>query len=186
MLSAFRSGMKKKVVAFVLSSPSLHPKFQNSTESSPIMEPTRQIPNYDGAVRPVMEQARFKTLPLPNFRLPLHDATPTYTLPRLRTEVVPFTRRASTANEENHTGPAVGSMEVSTERRKDRANQNWDAEEDAKIIQLRATGMTWSDVASQLPGRTKIACRLHYQHCLEKKGEWDDQKKTRLAKAYEV
>ena len=65
------------------------------------------------------------------------------------------------------------------------ANQKWDAEEDARIIDLRGSGMKWGEIAKKLPGRTEIACRLHYQNYLEKRGEWDEEKKTKLARVYE-
>lgn len=64
-------------------------------------------------------------------------------------------------------------------------NQKWDAEEDARIIELRGSGMKWGDISKNLPGRTEIACRLHYQNYLEKRGQWDEEKKTKLARVYE-
>ncbi|KAG8526359.1 uncharacterized protein KY384_000352 [Bacidia gigantensis] len=65
------------------------------------------------------------------------------------------------------------------------ANQKWDAEEDARIIQLRGEGKKWAEISKRLPGRTEIACRLHFQNYLEKRGQWDEEKKTRLARVYE-
>ena len=64
-------------------------------------------------------------------------------------------------------------------------NQKWDAEEDARIIELRGAGMKWGDISKNLPGRTEIACRLHYQNYLEKRGQWDEEKKTKLARVYD-
>ena len=64
-------------------------------------------------------------------------------------------------------------------------NQKWDAEEDARIIELRGSGMKWGDISKNLPGRTEIACRLHYQNYLEKRGQWDEEKKTKLARVYD-
>ena len=64
-------------------------------------------------------------------------------------------------------------------------NQKWDAEEDARIIELRGNGMKWGDISKNLPGRTEIACRLHYQNYLEKRGQWDEEKKTKLARVYD-
>ena len=61
----------------------------------------------------------------------------------------------------------------------------WTAEEDAVIIELRGTGMKWEDISRRLPGRSAISCRLHYQNYLERRSEWDDEKKNRLARLYE-
>lgn len=40
----------------------------------------------------------------------------------------------------------------------------WSPEEDALIIDLRGRGMKWEDISKQLPGRSAISCRLHYQN----------------------
>ena len=61
----------------------------------------------------------------------------------------------------------------------------WTAEEDALIIDLRGSGMKWEDISKRLPGRSAISCRLHYQNYLERRSEWDDEKKNRLARLYE-
>ncbi|KAL9097080.1 MAG: hypothetical protein Q9163_006389 [Psora crenata] len=69
--------------------------------------------------------------------------------------------------------------------RKKGPNQKWDADEDARIIELRGSGMKWADISKHLPGRSDIGCRLHYQNYLEKRGEWDEEKKSKLARVYE-
>ena len=61
----------------------------------------------------------------------------------------------------------------------------WTAEEDALIIDLRGSGMKWEDISKRLPGRSAISCRLHYQNYLERRSEWDEEKKNRLARLYE-
>jgi hypothetical protein len=61
----------------------------------------------------------------------------------------------------------------------------WSADEDAKIIQLRGEGMKWEDISKQLPGRSAISCRLHYQNYLERRSEWDEDRKNKLARLYE-
>ncbi|KAK5937005.1 hypothetical protein PMZ80_010754 [Knufia obscura] len=61
----------------------------------------------------------------------------------------------------------------------------WSAEEDAKIIQLRGEGMKWEDISKHLPGRSAISCRLHYQNYLERRSEWDEDRKNKLARLYE-
>jgi hypothetical protein len=61
----------------------------------------------------------------------------------------------------------------------------WSPEEDARIIQLRGEGMKWEDISKHLPGRSAISCRLHYQNYLERRSEWDEDRKNKLARLYE-
>ncbi len=61
----------------------------------------------------------------------------------------------------------------------------WLPEEDALIIELRGSGMKWDDIAKRLPGRSSIGCRLHYQNYLERRSEWDEERKNKLARLYE-
>jgi hypothetical protein len=61
----------------------------------------------------------------------------------------------------------------------------WSPEEDEKIIRLRGDGMKWEDISKQLPGRSAISCRLHYQNYLERRSEWDEDRKNKLARLYE-
>jgi hypothetical protein len=61
----------------------------------------------------------------------------------------------------------------------------WSQEEDAIIIDLRGSGMKWEDISKRLPGRSAISCRLHYQNYLERRSEWDDERKNKLARLYE-
>ncbi|PYH92025.1 hypothetical protein BO71DRAFT_35503 [Aspergillus ellipticus CBS 707.79] len=61
----------------------------------------------------------------------------------------------------------------------------WSPEEDASIIELRGSGMKWEDISKRLPGRSAISCRLHYQNYLERRSEWDEDKKNKLARLYE-
>ncbi|EGX93387.1 MYB DNA-binding domain protein [Cordyceps militaris CM01] len=61
----------------------------------------------------------------------------------------------------------------------------WSADEDAIIIELRGKGMKWDDVSKHLPGRSSISCRLHYQNYLERRSEWDEERKNKLARLYD-
>ncbi|KAI1167191.1 hypothetical protein F5B18DRAFT_477507 [Nemania serpens] len=61
----------------------------------------------------------------------------------------------------------------------------WSPEEDSHIIRLRGTGMKWEDISKELPGRSAISCRLHYQNYLERRSEWDEERKNKLARLYE-
>lgn len=61
----------------------------------------------------------------------------------------------------------------------------WSPEEDALIIELRGGGMKWDDISKRLYNRSPISCRLHYQNYLEKRSDWDDERKTKLARLYD-
>ncbi len=61
----------------------------------------------------------------------------------------------------------------------------WSADENALIVQLRGSSMKWDDISKRLPGRSSISCRLHYQNFLERRPEWDEEKKNKLAVLYE-
>jgi hypothetical protein len=61
----------------------------------------------------------------------------------------------------------------------------WSPTEDAKIIRLRGKGMKWDDCSKELPGRSAISCRLHYQNYLERRSEWDEEKRNKLARVYD-
>ncbi|OJD25774.1 hypothetical protein ACJ73_02861 [Blastomyces percursus] len=61
----------------------------------------------------------------------------------------------------------------------------WSPEEDALIIELRGNGLKWEDISKKLPGRSALSCRLHYQNYLERRSEWDEDRKNKLARLYE-
>ncbi|KIV99110.1 hypothetical protein, variant [Verruconis gallopava] len=44
--------------------------------------------------------------------------------------------------------------------------------------------MKWDDIAKRLPGRSAISCRLRYQNYSEKRQDWDEEKKNKLARLY--
>lgn len=61
----------------------------------------------------------------------------------------------------------------------------WTPEADALLIELRGKGLKWDAVAKKFPGRSAMACRLHYQNYLEKDDKWSEERKDQLARAYE-
>lgn len=61
----------------------------------------------------------------------------------------------------------------------------WSPDEDAKIIVLRGRGMKWENISKEFPGRSAISCRLHYQNYLEKRADWDEEKRNKLARVYD-
>lgn len=86
--------------------------------------------------------------------------------------VIPAKRPARTAELTSCESPA-------------KKQSKWSPEEDTKIIQLRGEGMKWEDISKHLPGRSAISCRLHYQNYLERRSEWDEDRKNKLARLYE-
>ena len=60
----------------------------------------------------------------------------------------------------------------------------WTPEEDALNVELRGGGMKWDDISKRLPGRSAISCRLRYQNYIERRTEWDEEKKNKLARLY--
>ncbi|KAF1990690.1 hypothetical protein K402DRAFT_400867 [Aulographum hederae CBS 113979] len=60
----------------------------------------------------------------------------------------------------------------------------WTQEEDQLAIELRRSGMKWEDISKRLPGRSAISCRLRYQNYSEKRPDWDEEKKNKLARLY--
>src|SRR5215469_7706679 len=60
----------------------------------------------------------------------------------------------------------------------------WTPEEDAIAIELRRRKVKWDDIAKQIPGRSAISCRLRYQNYSEKRPQWDEEKKNKLARLY--
>jgi hypothetical protein len=98
-------------------------------------------------------------------------ATSVAPVPPTARSVVPAKRLASSL-EYNTTSPA-------------KKQSKWSPDEDSKIIQLRQDGMKWEDISKHLPGRSAISCRLHYQNYLERRSEWDEDRKNKLARLYE-
>ena len=66
-----------------------------------------------------------------------------------------------------------------------RSKGKWTPEEDAKIIVLRGRGMKWDDISLEIPDRSPISCRLHYQNYLEKRADWDEEQRNKLARVYD-
>lgn len=83
------------------------------------------------------------------------------------------------------TGVAKRSMPPYTIDSPAKKQSKWSAEEDSLIIELRGSGMKWEDISKRLPGRSAISCRLHYQNYLERRSEWDEERKNKLARLYE-
>lgn len=66
----------------------------------------------------------------------------------------------------------------------EKKQNKWLPEENALIISLRGKQMKWDEISKQLPGRSSVSCRLHYQNYLERP-EWDEDKRNKLARLYE-
>ncbi|KAL8933490.1 MAG: hypothetical protein Q9211_005750 [Gyalolechia sp. 1 TL-2023] len=63
--------------------------------------------------------------------------------------------------------------------------RQWSKSDSEELLKLRGDNMKWEDIAGQFPGRTSTACRLRYQNYLERKHDWTDEKKAKLARLYD-
>ena len=52
------------------------------------------------------------------------------------------------------------------------------------VFYLRRTGMKWDDIAKRLPGRSAQSCRRRNQNYSEKRQDWGEEKKNKLAWHY--
>ncbi|KAK4067939.1 Myb [Trichoderma simmonsii] len=128
----------------------------NASNESPVPSPRRQL-------RPASVPSTPTTTP--------HDLLPPRVGPSaVAPALIPSNRRSMT--------PHVPDQPV-------KKQSKWSPEEDAIIIELRGRGMKWEDVSKRLPGRSAISCRLHYQNYLERRSEWDEERKNKLARLYE-
>ena len=91
----------------------------------------------------------------------------------------------STTSSSTNSVPAKRPLPAHTSESPAKKQSKWSAEEDALIIDLRGSGMKWEDISKRLPGRSAISCRLHYQNYLERRSEWDEDRKNKLARLYE-
>ena len=66
-----------------------------------------------------------------------------------------------------------------------RTKGKWTTAENARIIVLRGRGMKWDDISHEIPGRSSISCRLHYQNYLEKRADWGEEQRNKLARVYD-
>ncbi|KAL8908317.1 MAG: hypothetical protein Q9171_005503 [Xanthocarpia ochracea] len=64
-------------------------------------------------------------------------------------------------------------------------SRQWSEADSDQLLRLRGSNMKWEDIARHFDGRTSTACRLRYQNYLEKKHDWNDEKKKSLAVLYE-
>ncbi|QSS59409.1 hypothetical protein I7I51_08844 [Histoplasma capsulatum] len=75
--------------------------------------------------------------------------------------------------------PDVQSDSSQARQISDKKGSKWSSEEDVLIIELRQRGMAWGDISKELPGRSALSCRLHYQNYLERRSEWSEDRKTK-------
>ncbi|OJD09460.1 hypothetical protein ACJ73_10297 [Blastomyces percursus] len=78
--------------------------------------------------------------------------------------------------------PDVQSDSPQARQISDKKRPKWSSKEDALIIELRQRGMAWGDISKELPGRSALSCRLHYQNYLERRSEWSEDRKTRASR----
>jgi Myb-like DNA-binding domain len=104
-------------------------------------------------------------------------SVPTTTVASTTAESTPLSAAASV--------PSKRQTGAHTSEQPAKKQSKWTPEEDEKIIRLRGDAMKWEDISKQLPGRSAISCRLHYQNYLERRSEWDEDRKNKLARLYE-
>ena len=63
-------------------------------------------------------------------------------------------------------------------------HSRWLPEEDTLLIRLRGNGLSWEELSKELPGRSAISCRLHYQNYLERRVVWTEDENNKLARLY--
>ncbi|KAL8950158.1 MAG: hypothetical protein Q9222_003786 [Ikaeria aurantiellina] len=63
--------------------------------------------------------------------------------------------------------------------------RQWSKDDSDLLVTLRLQNMKWEDISQRFPGRTPTACRLRYQNYLERRFDWTDEKKQKLARLYE-
>ncbi|EDN06282.1 predicted protein [Histoplasma mississippiense (nom. inval.)] len=73
--------------------------------------------------------------------------------------------------------PDVQSDSPQARQISDKKRPKWSPEEDVLIIELRQRGMAWGDISKELPGRSALSCRLHYQNYLERRKQADSSRK---------
>ncbi|QSS65998.1 hypothetical protein I7I51_06849, partial [Histoplasma capsulatum] len=73
--------------------------------------------------------------------------------------------------------PDVQSDSPQARQISDKKRPKWSPEEDVLIIELRQRGMAWGDISKELPGRSALSCRLHYQNYLERRKQADPSRK---------
>ncbi|OJD10480.1 hypothetical protein ACJ73_09778, partial [Blastomyces percursus] len=93
--------------------------------------------------------------------------------------------------------PDVQSDSPQAPQTPDKKRPKWSSEEDAQIIKLRRSRITWVDISKKIPGRSAASCRLRYKIVLiphlwflyktylERRSEWSEDRKTNLAGLYE-
>jgi Myb-like DNA-binding domain len=129
----------------------------------PPIQPPRSLPPAQSAVSSSSSYPHWSTS-YPQHTPPVHVRPPS-------PHRVPSKRSAPS-------GPATSAPPA-------KRQSKWTPEEDALIIELRGGGMKWEEISKRLPGRSAISCRLHYQNYLERRSEWDEERKNRLARLYE-
>lgn len=147
---------------------SLHYGVLPPTDPSSFSRPSPSVWHSDSGffAEPVHPQSLNPQQPRP---LPLFKPTPSSSWPK---PLAPSKRTSPSTDLDEGPPPKKSSTK-------------WNTEENRTIIALRGQGMKWSDISSRIPGRTELACRLHYQNYLEKRGDWDEERKNKLARVYE-
>lgn len=104
----------------------------------------------------------------------------TYSRPLAAATAPPEPQRATPHGRKRGRSSEEPSSEVPAKKQ-----SKWTDDENRKIIHLRGNNEKWETISQQLPGRSAISCRLHYQNFLERRPEWDEEKKNKMARLYD-
>ena len=164
---------------YVRSPPQLPPV--SSLQSGPVLQPSPYISNQP-YVAPLQQyySSPPASAPLPSFsphNLPPISASIPSPIPVPLAAAFPLpptipAKRAAESSSQSSAPPLK------------KHHGKWTEDEDNLAIELRRRGMKWDDIAKRIPGRSAISCRLRYQNYSEKRPNWDEEKKNKLARLY--
>lgn len=144
-------------------------KREDSDESNlPPPDSNRASSSFVSSVPPMLAQ-------------PMSHGTPPLASHMSHHQMSQMPRGGSSANRRHLTPQGIDTFQQQPVKKQSK----WSPDEDTLIIELRGKGMKWDDVSKHLPGRSAISCRLHYQNYLERRSEWDEERKNKLARLYD-
>ncbi|KAL8718606.1 MAG: hypothetical protein Q9225_004269 [Loekoesia sp. 1 TL-2023] len=122
---------------------------------------------------------------------PPTSTAPHRTLPSIPSSSLNAPREPSVVGQAPTLIPATSSKRTASTSPQESRQANkkptrqWSKSDSEELLRLRGDNMKWEDIARHFPGRTSTACRLRYQNYLERKHDWTDEKKAKLARLYD-
>lgn len=117
----------------------------------------------------------------------LHDWNRSALPPHLSPNVQYPGQQEPSDQDSRHSLDRAGALEDSATAIPDKkkGRKKWESDEDKRIIQFRGDGMSWAKISRHIPGRTEMACRMHYQNYLEKRSRGNEKERDKFARVYE-